>query len=183
MMQRYIEAIYQHDIKVFASFGPATPYHQGMQSSGRSFDPTRPPTAAGPTVDYRLARRAALAGLRRGSLDTSDVCDAHPELLRAAKNIGEEVNSPCPVCSHDSLRWVRYVYGEDLKRNNGRVVYPAEWLKELATSHEQFTCYVVEVCVDCSWNHLVRGFTLGRRFQPSANGGSSSSHAERRGPT
>jgi hypothetical protein len=82
--------------------------------------------------------------------------------MRAAKNIGEVVPSPCPVCSHESLKWVRYVYGDELKRNNGRVVYPPEWLKELASKHEQFQCYVVEVCIDCAWNHLLRSYTVGK---------------------
>ena len=136
-----------------------------MTISGRSFDPTRtPPPPSGPLVDYTLARRATLARLRGGSLDTSDVCDAHPELLRAARNIGEEAGNKCPVCSHEALRQVRYVYGEDLRRNNGRVVYPDEWLRELALQHDQFTCYVVEVCIDCAWNHLVRSYLAGRRF-------------------
>ncbi|HEV2757183.1 MAG TPA: DUF5318 family protein [Actinomycetota bacterium] len=136
-----------------------------MAISGRSFDPTRtPPPPSGPLVDYSLARRSTLLGLRRGSLDTSDVCDAHPELMRAARNIGEEAGGVCPVCSHDTLRLVRYVYGEDLRRNNGRVVYPDEWLRDLAREHDQFTCYVVEVCIDCAWNHLVRSYLAGRRF-------------------
>lgn len=136
-----------------------------MAFTGRSFDPTRtPPQPTGPTVDYRLARRAALASLRRGSLDTGDVCDAHPELMRAAKNIGESCDPVCPVCSHDSLRLVRYVYGAELKRDNGRVVYPEEWLRELAGRYEQFTCYVVEVCVDCAWNHLVRAYQAGTKY-------------------
>ncbi len=140
-----------------------------MGTSGRSFDPTRiPGPPSGPFVDYTLARRSTLAALRRGALGTNDVCDAHPELMRAAKNIGRGAGATCPVCSHDSLRWVRYVYGEDLKRNNGRVVYPEEWLGELAESHDQFTCYVVEVCVDCSWNHLVRSYAAGRRWLPAA---------------
>lgn len=136
-----------------------------MAFSGRSFDPTRtPPRPAGPVVDYTLARRSTLASLRRGGLDTTDVCDAHPELLRAGKHIGEDAAAPCPVCSHESLRWVRYVYGDELKRNNGRVVYPADWLQELATTYDHFTCYVVEVCLDCSWNHLVRAYSAGRRY-------------------
>jgi hypothetical protein len=148
-----------------------------MKASGRSFDPTRtPPRLSAPTVDYRLARRAALAGLRRGSLDTGDVCDAHPELIRAGRNIGDEVASPCPICAHDSLRWVRYVYGDELRHNNGRVVYPPEWLAELTDRHEQFTCYVVEVCIDCAWNHLVRAFTAGRLYATNGNG----VHRERR---
>ena len=133
--------------------------------TARSFDPTRqPPSFQGPSVDYRLARRSALASLRKGSLDTGDVCDAHPELMRAGKNIGEDAGMACPVCSHDSLRFVRYVYGEELKRNSGRVVYPPEWLRELVTTYDQFTCYVVEVCIDCAWNHLVKAYVAGRNY-------------------
>jgi Family of unknown function (DUF5318) len=136
-----------------------------MIKSGRSFDPTRAPRSiGGPSVDYSLARRAVLASLRRGAVGTSQVCDAHPELMRAAKNIGEPLDSPCPVCSHAAMRLVRYVYGDGLKANNGRVVYPSEWLRELAVKHDEFTCYVVEVCIDCSWNHLVRAYSAGRRF-------------------
>ena len=138
-----------------------------MALSGRSFDPTRPPAAGAPTVDYTLARRSVLAALRGGTIGTTEVCDAHPELLRAARNIGTVDERPCPVCSHDTLKQVSYVYGDELKRNNGRVVYPTEWLAELADAHEQFTCYVVEVCVDCAWNHLIRSYMAGRRFAPS----------------
>jgi Family of unknown function (DUF5318) len=140
-------------------------YHSDMASFGRSFDPASPPQApSGPAVDYTLARRAAVASLRRGALDTHDVCDAHPELMRAAKNIGESIDRPCPVCSHATLRLVRYVYGSELKRNSGRVVYPAEWLIELSLTHENFSCYVVEVCVDCAWNHLLCSYLAGRRY-------------------
>ena len=146
----------------------------------RSFDPTsRPPAFQGPSVDYRLARRSALASLRNGSLDTGDICDAHPELMRAGKNIGEDTNMPCPVCSHDTLKYVRYVYGEELKRNNGRVVYPPEWLRELVTTYDQFTCYVVEVCIDCAWNHLVKAYVAGRRYGRSSATSATSDIRER----
>ena len=94
-------------------------------------------------MEYGLARRSVLASLRRGSLGVAEVCDAHPELLRAASNIGEPVEDPCPVCSHESMRWVRYVYGDDLKQNSGRVVYPVGSLDELAVAHYEFTCYVL----------------------------------------
>jgi hypothetical protein len=144
-------------------------YHLPMSLSGRSFDPTaRPPLPSGPVVDYTLARRAVLASLRRGALDTSDVCDAHPELLRAAKHIGEDFSRACPVCSHESIKRVRYVFGDELKHNSGRVVYPPEWLGELTSRHDHFTCYVVEVCIDCSWNHLVRAYSAGRRYSNGA---------------
>lgn len=149
-----------------------------MAASGRSFDPTRPPPPpGGPSVDYRLARRAALNSIRRGSLDTADVCDAHPELMRAGRNIGEEVDDRCPVCSHESLRWVRYVYGEELRHFNGRVVYPPEWLNELIMKYDQFTCYVVEVCIDCAWNHLVRTYSAGRAFGSSAGHNGNGRHS------
>ena len=162
----YIGSIYRADTFFFLPSAAARrTYHPYMALSGRSFDPTRkPPSPGGPSVDYSLARRSLLLSLRRGLIGTSDVCDAHPELLRAAKNIGENLEAACPVCSHETLKWVRYVYGEELKRDNGRVVYPAEWLGELVAQHDQFTCYVVEVCTDCAWNHLIRSYMAGRRF-------------------
>ena len=135
-----------------------------MGLSGRSFDPTRPPAPSGPVVDYRLARRALISSVRRGVVATIDVCDAHPELMRAAKNIGEEPRATCPICSHDSLRLVRYVYGDKLGRNNGRVVYPEGWLAELVREHPHFTCYTVEVCIDCAWNHLIKSFVVGSDY-------------------
>ena len=135
-----------------------------MSAGGRSFDPTRPPLSAGPSVDYSLARRSTVLSLRRGTLQTADICDAHPELMRAAKNIGTDVDGRCPVCSHESLRLVRYVFGDELRTLSGRVVYPEGWLDELARQHDQFTCYVVEVCVDCAWNHLLRSFLAGRKW-------------------
>ncbi len=139
-----------------------------MAVSGRSFDPLKPPQASGPVVDYSLARRSVIFSLRRGTLATSDVCDAHPELMRAARNIGEQLDSPCPVCSHEALKRVRYVYGDELKHNNGRVVYPSEWLRELTRTLDHFTCYVVEVCVDCAWNHLMRSYLAGKRYSARA---------------
>src|SRR4051812_33820020 len=39
-------------------------------------------------IDYALARRAVLRDFHRGRLGRSEVCDAHPELLRAARAIG-----------------------------------------------------------------------------------------------
>ena len=72
-------------------------------------------------VDYTLAKRALLRDARRGLLSRPDICDAHPELMRAAKNIGQETARPCPVCDEFSLRLLAYVYADDLKKNNGRV--------------------------------------------------------------
>ena len=49
-------------------------------------------------TDYALARRAVLRDFRRGTLTRLDVCDAHPELIRAAQFIGTDVDDECPVC-------------------------------------------------------------------------------------
>ena len=62
------------------------------------------------TVDYGLARRAALTDLFAGRASTMDVCDAHPYLLRAAKYHGEPTVTPCPVCKKGPLIHVTYTY-------------------------------------------------------------------------
>jgi hypothetical protein len=121
-------------------------------------------------VDYTLRKRSVLDDLRRGSLDRLDVCDAHPELIRVARNIGTEVDRPCPVCSACSLKQVRYVFGSQLKHLSGRAVYPQDWELELSEQFDEFRCYAVEVCIDCCWNHLAACYLMGRRFGSSGNG-------------
>ncbi len=140
---------------------PRTRRYHSVMKSGSGFDPSDPPRFSGAVVDYSLARRALISEVRRGVTPSTDACDAHPELLRAGRNIGTEGRGPCPICSHDTLRRVSYVYGDELGRDSGRVVYPPEWLKELAQEHDHFTCYVVEVCTDCQWNHLLRSYVTG----------------------
>jgi hypothetical protein len=115
-------------------------------------------------VDYALARRAVLRDLRTGRRDRGEVCDAHPELLRAGRNIGERVTEACPVCGRDSLRLVSYVYGDALRQANGRCITSDSELARLDASHESFSRYVVEVCLGCRWNHLRRRELYGRRY-------------------
>jgi hypothetical protein len=113
-------------------------------------------------TDYGLARRAVLRDFERGSLTRLDVCDAHPELLRAAQHIGTPVNDGCPVCGAANLRLVTYVYGEKLKQANGRAIATPEELRRLGASCDEFARYDVEVCVECRWNHLRRQSLHGR---------------------
>ncbi|MGH2710151.1 MAG: DUF5318 family protein [Actinomycetota bacterium] len=108
-------------------------------------------------VDYTLAKRALLRDARRGLLSRLDICDAHPELMRAAKNIGRVTERPCPVCDEYSLRLLAYVYADDLKRNNGRV-WSIDAAMALASERRNGTCYVVKVCTGCAWNHLNEAF-------------------------
>jgi hypothetical protein len=116
------------------------------------------------TVDYRMARRALLRDLRRGLRSVADVCDAHPELMRAARFLGEETSDVCPICDEPGLRVLFYTYGKELKgRENGRVRRRSD-LTELQARFGEFACYVVEVCMECSWNHLRRSFTTGQQY-------------------
>src|SRR5690348_14424695 len=47
-------------------------------------------------VDYRLARNSTITAFHKGRLSRLDICDAHPELLRAALNVGDEASEDCP---------------------------------------------------------------------------------------
>jgi hypothetical protein len=49
-------------------------------------------------TDYRMAKRALVRQVTHGAVRVADVCDAHPELLRAARNIGTPTDRPCPIC-------------------------------------------------------------------------------------
>jgi uncharacterized protein DUF5318 len=114
-------------------------------------------------VDYALVRKAVLRDLKRGVLTRLDVCDAHPELLRAGRHVGEDAGHDCPVCTSADVRLVSYVYGDKLKAANGRCITSEQELEKLGATQDEFARYVVEVCLDCGWNHLVRRYLLGRR--------------------
>lgn len=109
------------------------------------------------TVDYTLAKRALLSEVRNGLTSWTDVCDAHPELMRAAKHVGEQSRRDCPVCRKDKLRLVTYVYGDGLRQDNGRV-WPLDVGLSMAADRPGAWCYVVEVCTTCQWNHLHEAF-------------------------
>jgi hypothetical protein len=94
--------------------------------------------ANGGVTDYALARRAVLRDYRRGTLTRLDVCDAHPELLRAAQCIGTDLNDDCPVCGAANLRLVSYVYGDKLKQANGRAISRDGELTKLRASCDEF---------------------------------------------
>ncbi|MHB8510805.1 MAG: DUF5318 family protein [Actinomycetota bacterium] len=113
------------------------------------------------TIDYRMAKRAVLRALEVGMLSRMDVCDAHPDLLRAARHIGEEASESCPVCDSDEMRLVLYAYGNALRTGSGYARRSTD-LPELKTRPGEIACYIVEVCPDCNWNHLVRSFLTGQ---------------------
>ena len=89
-----------------------------------------------------------------------DACDADPYLMRAAKWHGLRVERPCPVCKKISLVEIRYTFGDQLGQFSGRIKSIDE-LTEMESEFGEFRVYVVEVCRDCSWNHLSASFILG----------------------
>jgi len=131
------------------NFGP-----QSMQARGAG-------QAAGPgEVDYRLVRKHTLDEFKRGRLSKLDVCDAHPELLRAARNVGEARTEDCPICEDATLVLVSFAFGARLPAH-GRCITTRKELTQLRRGAQEATCYVVEVCTACAWNQLVRSFRLG----------------------
>jgi len=110
-------------------------------------------------IDYRLARRALINEYKRGRLAQHEVCDAHPELRRAAREASEPTSLVCPICEDDHLVLVSYVFGPRLP-SHGRCITSKAELRALARRRGEFACYVVEVCPSCAWNHLARTFLL-----------------------
>lgn len=144
-------------------------------------DPERalPVSRPGGGIEYLLARNAVVSEYRRGHRARHEVCDAHPELLRAARNIGVAREEACPICVETPLVHVTYAFGRRLPAG-GRCVTSAVELARLLDTSREVTCFVVEVCPQCAWNHLVRmfpvsgkGSSAGRAFGGSSAPGSS----------
>ncbi|MBS1848434.1 MAG: DUF5318 family protein [Actinobacteria bacterium] len=111
-------------------------------------------------IDYRLARRSLIEQYRGGRLARHEVCDAHSELRRNATALGFATDRPCPICDTESLVLVTYVFGTRLPPS-GRCLSTKGELAAIARRRGDFTGYVVEVCTDCWWNHLIRSFPVG----------------------
>ncbi|HWC67826.1 MAG TPA: DUF5318 family protein [Acidimicrobiales bacterium] len=120
-------------------------------------------------VDHRLARRALIAEYRKGRLARHQVCDAHPELVRAARQIGRQTDASCPICETAKLVLVTYVFGPRLPAH-GRCVTTAREMHQLNRRAEQLAAYVVEVCVACTWHHLLRVLPVGGRAPGRSSG-------------
>ncbi|MCC5949868.1 MAG: DUF5318 family protein [Nitriliruptoraceae bacterium] len=111
-------------------------------------------------TDYRLQRRGVLRAYREGARSREDVCDAHPDLVRAGIHIGTEVRDDCPICEDHALRQVDYVFERKGRRSTGGRAVPRESLTRQAERFGDLEVYRVEVCVRCHWHHLVESFHL-----------------------
>ncbi len=129
-------------------------------------DPKKAPKdtsgAAEARVEYRLMRNAVVRDVQKGRLGREDVCDAHPELLRAARNVGKPMRERCPICEAADTVEVTYVFGSRLPPG-GRCPGSATELNRLRRRSDPVLCYDVEVCPDCAWHHLIRKYPAGGR--------------------
>ena len=109
-------------------------------------------------MDYRLQRRALLREVTEGSRGLDDVRDAHPDLVRAGVHLGSRTGASCPLCHGPELKQVVYVFeGKGPRTSSGRAV-PQEALARYAQRHGDLSVYVVEVCTDCHWHHLLESY-------------------------
>lgn len=123
----------------------------------------------GGEVDHRLKRRALIRDYRAGRVRRDQVCDAHPELIRAARHVGDETSVRCPICREDRVVLVSYVFGPRLP-SHGRCVANRDEFDELVqrarrSGGDSYTAFVVEACRRCSWHHLLRSIPLAGRSQ------------------
>lgn len=109
-----------------------------------------------------------LADLQAGRTSRVDACDAHPDLLRAARHHGEASELPCPVCRHAApLTQVTFVYGDGLGDASGRACVRRDF-GALAAAYGEVTAYTVEVCRHCGWNQLVTSAVYGEPLRRAA---------------
>lgn len=104
--------------------------------------------------------------VKRGRLAPAEVCDAHPELLRAARGVGRTSEIVCPICEDATVRYVTYAFGPRLPPH-GKLVETEKELARLDRGTAELRAYTVEACPACGWNHLQRSFALGHQAQRS----------------
>jgi len=101
---------------------------------------------------------------RLGKVGRGEVCDAHPELVRAARNLGEGDHAGLPdLRVRSSCGWCPTSTATPSRRPTARCITNQNELDRLGENCDEFACYVVEVCTECNWNHLTRSYLLGRR--------------------
>ena len=159
-----------------------------------SLRPPRSTAGVRSFVDYALVRQATLHDLRSGYVTTTDVCDPHPDLIRAALHHGEPSTRSCPVCrggghAGEELGPARPAAGDQRRARGCRG--PAGWsscatrtatswasspagssrqeeIAELSQESGDVKVYVVEVCISCGWNHLIASYVVGDGHPRSA---------------
>ncbi len=110
-----------------------------------------------------MQRRSLIAEVREGNRSPADVCDAHPNLVRAGEHLGDVVGEDCPICGDEqSLRHVTYVFHRRGKSARGGRAIASDLVAAELARHGMLKRYIVEVCPSCHWNHLVEAAQLER---------------------
>lgn len=118
-------------------------------------------------IDYRMQRRALLAQVREGTRAISDVCDAHPNLVRAGEHLGDVVGEDCPICGEaDGLRHVSYLFPRRGRSAHGGRAIASERIADEVLRLGTVRRFVVEVCPTCHWNHVLEASQLERPTRP-----------------
>ncbi len=115
-------------------------------------------TKAG-VFSYRLARQRLVDAFARGRRTTEEVCDAQPELRRVAHSCSTPLAEPCPICEGSDLVAVTFAFGAGLPKQ-GRVLASNADIRKLRRRGKPSTCYLIEVCRQCWWNHLRESFAV-----------------------
>lgn len=119
----------------------------------------RETSSAAGVVSYRLARQHLVDAFARGRRTTEEICDAQPELRRVAHSCGAPIEEPCPICEGDDLVAVTFAFGQGLPKQ-GRVLADDAEMRKLRRRGRPATCYLIEVCRQCWWNHLRESFAV-----------------------
>lgn len=112
-------------------------------------------------VSHEWERRSTLQKYREGKVLIDDICDADFLLKTAARYHGRLTPRPCPICGHDALRQVTWVYGDNLGRRSGTARDDDE-IEQLVGEVGPITAHEVEVCPDCGWNFLLSEAVVSR---------------------
>ena len=114
------------------------------------------------SVDYSLQRRRTLEELQGAfrTMVSHEALDADPMLIRAALHHGSLSEQRCPVGSCGRLLRLNYTFGDQLGQYSGRIKSNEE-LENMENEYGEFTVYVVEVCSECGWNHVIESYVLG----------------------
>jgi len=105
-------------------------------------------------------RESLVREYKRGRLGRLDVCDAQPELVRVANSLGRPTDTLCPICETEPLVHVTFAFGAGLPPG-GLPIASTRELSKAARRAPEVSCYVVEVCTSCAWNHLLSVSTTG----------------------
>lgn len=75
-----------------------------------------------------------------------------------ATNCGRLTETDCPICEGAKLVDVAFAFGTGLPPS-GRALTSTTEMRSLAREMDDVSFYIVEVCTQCSWNHLLRMFS------------------------